>query len=1230
MADANNPQGGSPSSPDSKGESFPPNASGPGIFRPAPPLQKDGEFDVYGRLTTQNRNLLRQNKVDGIRRKDEPTPENAKNLSEWKNAKRLDLGMLKAAFEQLENSGWTVPGIDEKGAQLKDLMTRVEVSKGEDKEQLENTLGELSVWAKEEQDLLLEAQNEYLLKTAQLKGEKRRLYNELDRRANVLSGKIDKKKEDDIQLELQALIWLQTDDGCEKNYDWELTELDKQLSSIERNIAKEEAELTKKDTEAREKARQQEIEGKIRVARQAATLITLFTSKKAEATTLLQTTSTTTEGQRAEALVRELDVLKITLESDDIKDDDIGRFKEKADELDAVVASLHSLVEKERSEKQEMVSGNATWPREIKYFEAKKPDRSGRGGEKAAWKKDGAVLADQPLWTKASDLSKIVFVKYNALVDKAFGAGLSEKVKSLVNSKELVINALVQLKVEDALKELVRLEKEVGSKSAEIENELELKDITIKFAIAKSSLERLTTISPLERTLLDAKTKEVEDLLKALEKDDAKTDPSKMKELLRVCKAVLGELLSGVEEKDKDTKREAAERLSEFKQLSRRLEQTRTEILHKLPKETSDEDKQSLLKKLDDIETKAKDFSTHEVAKEYSKARETLSLFKSSLDSLTTSIQEKVAATKALVSKSGETKTFGQAVSLFEQLKAEIADLEPANEEEGFFRRSVSEREKASFEKLVAELEEIKASRANTTDKKTLDEKDLLFRSLLIDLTSFVTQKMGDEDKLRAEIAILKQKLASTTSEKEKDRLLLKIARLERTFNGILSLKEARRSIAPRKNVLRPVKDSSTVFLRERDPLTGKAVEVTASEWRKQQSNSGTISTLEKVDSRLQAEEELRAIHKAMWQRDPEGYKSLYAGRVWTASGSNELIKKIVSEILGEKIDLVEGKLELHQGELDERNTLLRKLKTGVLSQEEKARLTSLEALLAPWIKERSSLIGELSYEDQLKAMRAQAAQKSELNKRKQVYSPSDDRKMDFIPVKGQAGDGVKSKGLFSALFGNGNSQAQQRYKIAKAAREYEAARAARDKIPGFTKVAANTSPLMGKLVDPIVKGDFDMTDPSKGDLGSDMRRLAETVYEQEVKLGTKASESDNAGMARSITKEERRKDDGSVEVRQGAYEATPQTKAPLTPEQQERKIAKVNSIMGTLTKVVKSWRAWALVGAFAAGMGGTSVAFAGMPAVTLGEMISWQDLAEGLAGREQLPEGFVKDLTSK
>lgn len=1226
MPDANDPTTGSPSAPTPKGgEDAMINGlpirpgNNIGSFKVSAPQQKGEEVDTFGRPKSWQR--------VGGEIKNAPAPEEAKKLDDWKSSKRLDLALLKAAFEQLQNSGWEVSDLDKRLSQLEGIPARVEVAKDEDRSQLEDLLAELSTWAREAQDVLQEAQSEHRLKTSLLKGEKRRLYNDLDRRANSLSGKVDKKKEDSIQRGLQSLAWLQTDDGCEEKVDeLELLDLDKELSGVEKSIAEEEANLAKKAREEAEKIRREELEKKIKIVRQAATLITLFASKKAEVTTLLRTTSTTTEGQQAEELVRELDVLKIALESDNITDDDITKFKEKTEELDTVTTALHSLVEKEKSGRQEMISGNATWPREIKYFEAKKPDRTGRGGEKAAWKKDGIILNNQAIWTKANDLAKIVFVKYNTLVDKAFGAGLDEKVKGLVNSKELVIEALNQLKVEDALKELVRLEKEVGLKNTEIENELEQKDLTVKFAIAKSSLERLAAISPLERALLEGRSKEVEDLLETLRKDDTKADPSKMRELLRLCKAVLGELLTGIEDKDKDTKREAAERLSEFKKLARRLEEARVEITHKSPAGISSEDKEALLKKIAEIEDKAKDFSKHEIDKKYGEARESLLLFKSSLDALATSAQEKAAAAaKVLEAKSAEAKEFAKAVAFFEKLKSEISDL------------GVSGAEKAAFDRLITELEQIKASRANETDKNALDQKDLLFRTLLGDLSGFVSKKVGYVHNIKYKIDTLKQKLASTTNEDSRDQLIEKIEEQENLLKKIQSLKEEKKSTAPRKKVLRPVKDDMTVSLREKDPLTGKAIEMKVSEWRKLQKSSAEVSTIEKGERRSRAEEELRAIHKGMWQRDPEGYKKLYVERQWAKDEGSQLLRKIVTEILGEKIALVDERLEFHQAELDERNGLVRRLQSGVLTPTEKARLSVLEEQLSVWIKEKESLTENLAnypYEEQLRILRRREGGASELTEQRQTYSPAHDSAMDLYPVYGVAGEEHRKKGL-SNIFRK-NSDAQQRYQIAKHLADKENASSKRGSIPGFTKAAINPTPLVGKMPDPITANDFVTADPTREDLGKDMKALAEAVYKEEVKFGSKEGAANSGGMARSAMEEDlyqKRNKDG-VKIPQAAYENNPE-EAPrqervLTPEEQERKVAKVNSIMGTIAKYAKSWRAWAVLGALAAGVGGPSVAFAGTTAQTLEQLLSWQDLAEGLTGRERLPEGFIKDLTSK
>ncbi len=1005
----------------------------------------------------------------------------------------------------------------------------------------------------------------------------------------------------------------------EQKWGTEISELENALKKITSELqqkAQEDSVLKSNDLKERS--------GRIRIAAQ---LSVEFSLKKIELTTLLQNESVSGLKADADLLIRKSEALKPALQADDVTDKTIEDFRETVADIQVKIDEVKNIIDGEKSRQESMMSLHASWPKEIKYVEAKKSNKPGVPGEKAGWKKDGVLLKEQVIWGRLNDQAKRVFDKYNALVDKALILSNGDEVKDLVVIKEQVISALYKEGVTTAQVELTRLEKEVETRRGVIENALEEKELGIKLASTIAHLERLTNIAELEKELLEAKLGEIRKLSEELGKVENKDD-TKRKELLRQYRALLGELVTAVEEKDKDTKREASERLSEFKKLTRRLEEARVEITHRLPAGIPDKDKEVLLKKLGEIEAKAKDFSKHEVVKEYDKARESLILFEASLAELKALTQEKIAGVaKSQEAKSAEAKEFGKAVTLFEQLKTQIGDL-----------GNVSDIEKVSFDKLVAELEELKKSRAEGGDKQDVDQKDLLFRSLLSELTSFVTQKMGNEDRLKDEIAALKQKLAETSSERMKDQLLQKIAQLERAFNGILSLKEGRRSTAPRRKTLRPVNSNATVFLREKDPLTGKPLEMKMSKWEELQKSSAQVSGIEKEERRSQSEDELKSIHKAMWERDKEGYKRLYAGRVWSKSEGNDLVQKIVKELLGEKVALVDNELKPYQEELDERNVLMRKLTSGVLTPTEKERLTELENKLSSWLKERESLtetFGTYSEEEQKRLGMASLIQNNELKNQRQTYSPANDRTMDYFPIKGQAGEEFRKRGL-SGIFTK-NSEAQQRYQLAKHAVDQESARARRGSIPGFTKAAVNTSPLMGKMPEPITQADFVDVDPTKEGLGKDIERLAEAVYRGEVTLGSKEDGLNGVGMRRSITTEDAPWYKDASKVLNMALENGPQpvaqTERVLTPEEQERKVAKINSIMGTIKKFAKSWRAWAMIGALAAGVGVPVIAFAAedIGPSTLEQALSWKDFIDGMSEREQTSlRGFIRDLTSK
>ncbi len=930
-------------------------------------------------------------------------------------------------------------------------------------------------------------------------------------------------------------------------------------------------------------------------------LIADFDNKKSLAFSMLSHPAAITEKASLTSLIDATDSLRTSLtRSNDVDNVEVEAFSKKISELGSAIDTLQNLIDTENKRQESMMSLHASWPKEIKYVEAKKSNNPNAPGVRGGWKKDGIPLKEQVVWGKLNDQAKRVFDRYNTLVDKALILGDGNEIKHLTVIKELVINALYQEKTDVAQVELTRLEKGVEAARSEIENSVEEKELATKFATTVSHLGRLTNIAELEKKLLEAKKGEVEKISNKL-KESGNSDDTKRKELLGEYRALLGELVSAVEEKDKEAKKEEAARISEFKQLSRRLEETKTVITYKLPKGISDEDKDGLLKKLEDIETKAGDFSQHEVGKKYDKAREALFLFRSSLDSLTTSVQEKITAAKAFEPKPDETKNFGQSVAFFEKLKGEINNLD-----------NRSDKEKEGFDRLIAELDDLRTSRAAETDKQSAGHKELLFRSLLGELASFVIKKIGYEETIKAQIESLHKQLDVAVSESRKEQILEKIKERQGALEKIKALKAEKETVVPTKRVERTPKDDSLIFLREKDPNTGKAIEMKVSEWKELQTTKNTDASIEKIDSRLRAEEDLRAIHKGMWVRDPEGYKRLYAGRKWSTGDRDQLTQKIVGEILGKAVALVDERLTSHQKELDRRNALVRSLSSGVITPEEKNELAELERTLGTWIKEKESLTVR-PFDEQLMELRKKAAKESELRNQTQFYSPSDDRGMDHIPVKGVAGEEFRKKGLFNKLFGGKNSEAQQRYQIAVES----AGSSKRDTIKGFTKTAVNTTPLMGKMPDPITKADFVDIDPTRKDLGVDMNKLANAVYNEKVNLGTSDAAINVAGMARSITG------------------APTQARAPLTPEEQERKITRTSNLMAILSKNLKGWRGWMVAAALAAGAGGTTLAFAQAdltrPVTTIEQNLSWKDFLGGLGDNERISlEAIIRDLLSK
>lgn len=924
---------------------------------------------------------------------------------------------------------------------------------------------------------------------------------------------------------------------------------------------------------------------KMRLVRQAQTLLAQFDSKKANTISLLRNPATGRERAATETIFRELDALVAPLTTDNVTANDIATFEQKLAELDTKVVEVIALIDEDKANQESMLAWHADWPKTIKYQEPKKPSKPGATGTKGGWQKDGRMLDKQPLWAEGSTLAKRVFDKYNPTIDKARSIGKEDSVKDIIFLKKGVIDALYAENIEGAIRLLAQLEKEVDARRAAIENEVDIKELRDKFTIVKEGLTRLGGIIPtLELSLLEARSKELEAHLKEAE-TGLINEPLRTSNLLRLSKALLEELTSAINDKGRDVKQESAARLSEFKELTRKIELIKTVVNHGFTgSSVTDAEKTAIEEKVAKAEGYGKDFGTREVEGKGVEARESLRLLKRAIEEIEADLkiinereiklkaEAKEKEQKKQEAKEAAAREFKSAKSFLDKLKGDIDALH------------VSGANREAFDRRIAELDNLAASVESATDAAKVKEFSALYLAILGEFSTLVSREFRNDRAKQAEI--------------------------DTAYRALNKGKKAE-SVAAR-----PLKDDAIVTLTGTiDPVTGGPQQITVAEWKRRQEERKLNGSVLEQDRRRKTEQELRAIHEEMWDRDNEAYKRLYAGRTWTRG--EELTKKIVTEFLAEAVAEVDAELAPLAAEIERRNVLLGKESAGTLTEGEILELRGLDELLEPLIDERRSFT-ERPYDEQLRTLREEATKKSVLKDSAYTYSPAKDKSADWI--------GFRNRQL--------TKDEDTRFRKASRARLIESIRTARNKIPGVTKTMDNSE--AAGITKKVMLGGGDASFIKKEDLGESNEKLAKVVFPTEAKIGTSEAEKVVGGMTRSVMVEDMPQNTTDKDLRvlnKGAYKEPDHVARTLTPEEQARRVEKADGVISTLAKHAKSWKTWIAAGAFAFGAATTGLASAQAdptrPVTTIEQVISWKDFVKGLDERNQAYLGdFIKELS--
>ncbi len=1273
MPDANNPQGGSPSSPEDKVVA--PNNNELGIFHPAKTLQKDGDFNTYSRYTSRNPQDLRR--FDGIRKKEvEAVEAEAALLFEAKVEREKKLFLVESLFNQLENAAWEVPELPEKKGELLEIKKGIGTVKSLDGfTGLDIRIAEIKSWAESAVAIIRESELEENIQKKLKEVKNQEWFKQLEAR----TAKLDPAPSyQTITKALNDLAWLKDDDGF-THYSGEISDVEKQLSKVEALIqAAEEKIRTTNEKELIKKT----IEEQLR-------LITLQTSVSRRYNAL----SGKVDRLRAalanpkisifglQPLVGEYDNCSY-LNTDPSLDQDQIQFA--ADQLKVMENKIRLAIEDlekqeqdlahielstsksrvrqaERTRQESLHTWRAEWPNVIKRLE-KKEGRVGRPGEDGGWKRDGRRLPNQILWDKLSTQAigtsmrakgagtqeKGAFEKYNSLISKALSQGKEEELRDMIATKEAVIDAIYGERPEDAIRELTRLERMIESGKDAIENSVERKRIQSEYDKAVFAFEQITqTLSDLEKSWIESKKTEADKIFVKLASDDIKSDPTKSKQFLHSLDGAVQDFATTISERKKKVDQSVRLRIEKFEDYTgklKELELALTTTLSSLPTE----EKEALKKKITDVESEAKKFIDHNAAKEYGKADAVLALFKAELDELAEEATAKLSTVKTAKAEQKEkdakaqekarvfNQEFKDAQSYFKKLKEELVAM------------NVSGQDKAAFDKRTKELDDLlneytESSQKVNANKGELKEKIIHFKNVLGEFSTFVIQKIGKPSRIKSELDYLEKRLGATPPGDTRTiaQLQNRIKDLKKAGERIEEFEKAYEKInggdRKRPVVLRTPKDDWTIIIPgKKDPLTGRSKEMSVKEW-------GELHR--KVDNKeANAERErLKEAELIKWEQNPNQYLKEYKEHTWLP-GEEQLqsIKKEIVETLG-------FLRETHMKMWEQNPAVYKELYSQrVWGVEDKMTVAVVESVvkekipneaeralwkIEPDIIRRAELLklnesGELSKEelDELRGLEERVVKKlrqggisnDTLQKWAMKDAPSYDENLAWIIV-----DGVKR-----------TSKEERRAKLAEYRRALAAKIAKNDNVPGITTQAS------GGVAASVTETDI-----------TNNQALAKAVLPSDVKASSNNLSRSISPSEPPTNNHERKAQNEMQKLNKGAEPVAPHT-APLSAQEQQKVRSRIESMMEDLTRhieknlrgpadsVKKYWRMFLypliLVAGSTAGMyaQAETINSTAQAARTLKDVLDSSNFEQFVGGIN--PEGaknwsqFLKDLTGK
>lgn len=1039
------------------------------------------------------------------------------------------------------------------------------------------------------------------LKVELLKGEKLRWYNNLDARLNRLDSHFTPNEKQELNEKMDALLWLQKSDEVVAKVERdevELAEIDSALDLIEKKVEEVEGRV--------ENEKLREIEDKLlaktleqtKLSRELGELLSLFEMKKLTAETLLGNPITQPKKGETEALIKGLqDLSDIVKAKSPLEESDLLSYKDKLGELESMKESLEEIIDAENARLEAMQSWHADWPSSIKLEAAKKPNKPGQPGTKGGWKIGPKLLDNQDLWSRVKSEADRIFPVYNKQIRSAKDLGMGDGVLPLIKIKNEIISLLLSEKVGDALITLGKLERTIDEKKFLIEKLSAISAAESKIANTEVLIAQTTNLDQVIVNTFTEKKKEIENLIKVAREKPPTEDASPITDLLKI---LVEEYTHQVEAATKQVRKENALQIEEFRQLSRVIDDV-DYLLKKSGDDMSAEDKEELRKAATSAKRTAAEF-TKNVTENRDKLPTLLKALKEKADDL---VEKKKKIEIALTEKERKANEKKEAFLL--ELKKVEDYLGKIKSEAGLL-----EAEGAGSQKLLDTLEEVnalftraKAEKEQKEAKKLLDE----VKARLDTLSIILLREMGTAAGIKEEIAKLLTTKNKSEIQIERDTRAAKV--LQNKLAAIEKVKSGFREIAPERVVQTQTGPNDNAFISVKNKNTGEWEKITVGEWKRRNAPPvppGNNANME--ERKAAALNELRAIHRQMYERDRDAYKSIYAGRIKDNTVADPLVKQVVQELLAEKVAEVDARARLQvgdiEGKLARHSELFDLISKKQAMDREVEEFHRLEEELRGWNDERLSLL-QVPYEEQDRRRREELAQKGAFRDNAYRYNPSEDKGMDWI--------GFKNRDL--------SKDELKRFKVASNNRRAEAIAKNLDKIKGVTVDLTGT---------PLVPGAGRTANLSGNELpipeGNDVFVQATTP-----KTGTAESTQvgqNLGGMTRSVMRE-----DAKLERNKGAKEVPnmgiSDISTRISQETRERNLGKVATAMKNIGSFAKSWKTWIVATSFAFGVAGTAVAREGAPLTpntTLEQVVSWRDFIRGLEeNKREKMEKFVADL---